>query len=31
MLSETDKKVIVDAAKKYNVSAIYLFGSSSEF
>jgi predicted nucleotidyltransferase len=28
MLSETDKQVIIDAAQKYNVPAIYLFGSS---
>ena len=28
MLSETDMKVIVSCAKKYNVSEIYLFGSS---
>ncbi len=28
MLSETNKQVIVDTAQKYNVSAVYLFGSS---
>ncbi|MCI0693719.1 nucleotidyltransferase domain-containing protein [candidate division KSB1 bacterium] len=28
MLSESDKAVIIRCAQKYNVSAIYLFGSS---
>jgi predicted nucleotidyltransferase len=28
MLSEINKQVIVDTAEKYNVSAVYLFGSS---
>jgi predicted nucleotidyltransferase len=28
MISETDKQIIVDTAQKYNVSAIYIFGSS---
>jgi predicted nucleotidyltransferase len=28
MLSKSDKSVIIDCAKKYNVAAIYLFGSS---
>jgi len=28
MLSEIDKQIIVDTARKYNVPAIYLFGSS---
>lgn len=28
MLSESNKQVIVDTAQKYNVSAVYLFGSS---
>ncbi len=28
MLSEINKQVIVDTAQKYNVSAVYLFGSS---
>ena len=28
MLSEIDKQIIVEAARKYNVSAVYLFGSS---
>ncbi|MCI0697792.1 nucleotidyltransferase domain-containing protein [candidate division KSB1 bacterium] len=28
MLSESDKNIIIKFAQKYNVSAIYLFGSS---
>jgi len=28
MLSETDKAVIIQCVKKYNVASIYLFGSS---
>jgi len=28
MLSETDRDFIISCAKRYNVSAIYLFGSS---
>jgi predicted nucleotidyltransferase len=28
MLAETDKQIIIDAARKYKVAAIYLFGSS---
>lgn len=28
MISEIDKQIIVEAARKYNVSAVYLFGSS---
>jgi predicted nucleotidyltransferase len=28
MLNESDKDVIIRCAKKYNVTAIYLFGSS---
>jgi predicted nucleotidyltransferase len=30
MISETDKKIILQYAKKYNVSSIILFGSSLE-
>lgn len=30
MITETDKKIIQQYAKKYNVSAIILFGSSLE-
>lgn len=30
MISETDKKIIQQYAKKYNVSSIILFGSSLE-
>ena len=30
MISETDKKIIQQCAKKYNVSSIILFGSSLE-
>lgn len=30
MISETDKKIIQQFAKKYNVSSIILFGSSLE-
>ena len=30
MISETDKKIILQCAKKYNVSTIILFGSSLE-
>lgn len=30
MISETDKKIILDCAKKYNVKEIILFGSSIE-
>jgi predicted nucleotidyltransferase len=30
MLSESDKTTIIRCAQKYNVSAIYLFGSSLE-
>jgi len=28
MLPEIEKQIIIDAARKYNVAAIYLFGSS---
>lgn len=28
MLSESDKNIIIKYAQKYNVSAVYLFGSS---
>ncbi|MGH7450488.1 MAG: nucleotidyltransferase family protein [bacterium] len=28
MLSEPDKNIIIKCAQKYNVSAVYLFGSS---
>ena len=28
MLSETSKQIIIDTARRYHVSAIYLFGSS---
>jgi predicted nucleotidyltransferase len=28
MLSESDKNIIIKFAQKYNVSAVYLFGSS---
>lgn len=28
LLSEIDKQIIVEAARKYNVAAIYLFGST---
>ena len=28
MLSEFDKNIIIKFAQKYNVSAVYLFGSS---
>lgn len=30
MINERDKKIILQYAKKYNVSAIFLFGSSIE-
>ena len=30
MIIENDKKIILELAKKYNVSAIFLFGSSIE-
>jgi predicted nucleotidyltransferase len=28
MISERDKEIIIQCAKKYNVSSVYLFGSS---
>lgn len=28
MISETDREIIIKCAKKYKVSAVYLFGSS---
>ena len=28
MLSEANKQIIINAARRYNVSAVYLFGSS---
>ena len=28
MIAETDRQIIIDAARKYKVEAIYLFGSS---
>ena len=28
MLPESERKIIIDTARKYNVAAIYLFGSS---
>jgi predicted nucleotidyltransferase len=28
MVSDSDKTVIIDCAQKYNVAAVYLFGSS---
>ncbi len=28
MLSETDKQIIINTAQKYNVAAVYIFGSS---
>ena len=30
MISEQDKKIVVDLAKKFNVNEVYLFGSSLE-
>lgn len=30
MISEKDKEIIIRYAKKYNVSSVYLFGSSLE-
>jgi predicted nucleotidyltransferase len=28
MLNESDKAIIIECARKYNVGAVYLFGSS---
>jgi len=30
MISERDKEVIIQYARKYNVSSVYLFGSSTD-
>lgn len=30
MISESEKAVILECAKKYNVSSVYLFGSATE-
>ena len=30
MISETDKQLIIQCAKKYNVASVYLFGSSTD-